>query len=41
LRVRNFRFFWRKTLITHDDPRLPLADFVCIEFENQKNAERK
>jgi hypothetical protein len=40
LRVRNFRFFWRKTLITHDDPRLPLADFVCIEFENQKNAEK-
>jgi hypothetical protein len=40
LRVRNFRFFWKKTEIPHDDPRLPLADFVCIQFEFQKNAER-
>ena len=40
LRVRNFRFFWKKTLIPHNDPRLPLADFVSIEFEFQKNAER-
>ena len=38
--VRNFTFFFGNITLSHTDPRLPLATFVLIEFEFQKNSER-
>ena len=40
LRVRNFTFFYRNVMLTFEDPRLQIADFMLVEFENQKNLEK-
>ena len=38
--LRNFTFFYQNIMLPHDDPRLPLANFMLLEFEMQKNDEK-
>ena len=40
LRLRNFTFFYQNIMLSHDDPRIPLANFMLLEFEMQKNDEK-